>query len=282
MSFNKFSEFEEQEISLKYLNGESSVVLSKIYNVSYSTILRIIRRNNINVRTQPEAQRKYNCDYNFFEDINTEEKAYWLGFIAADGCVNVRKNQSVLTISLQGKDENHLEKFKKNINSTHPIRKYKVNKYNVCSISISNKKLVNDLNKYGIIQNKSLILEFPIIKKEFLNHFLRGYIDGDGGFYPYKKFNKKRNNYYNEYEFSVTSSKNFLEDFQKILIENCSLNETKLKKAGNAFTLRYSGHNQVDRIFNFIYSNCLVYLDRKYIKYIASFADHQSPLIYNV
>ena len=50
-------------------------------------------------------------EYNrhIFDEINSPEKAYWLGFIVADGYLNDDKN--MLRIKLGNKDKSHLEKF---------------------------------------------------------------------------------------------------------------------------------------------------------------------------
>lgn len=50
-------------------------------------------------------------DYNrhIFDIIDSQEKAYWLGFIIADGYLNV--DRRMLRIKLGDKDKNHLEKF---------------------------------------------------------------------------------------------------------------------------------------------------------------------------
>lgn len=50
-------------------------------------------------------------EYNrhIFDEINSSEKAYWLGFIIADGYLNEDKN--MLRIKLGSIDKHHLEKF---------------------------------------------------------------------------------------------------------------------------------------------------------------------------
>ncbi|NIQ14736.1 MAG: hypothetical protein GTO02_10155, partial [Candidatus Dadabacteria bacterium] len=69
---------------------------------------------------------KYKCNGDFFNDINSECKAYWLGFIAADGCVRIdKKGRKYLRIDLSRKDESHLNLFLKDINGTHQLKYYK-------------------------------------------------------------------------------------------------------------------------------------------------------------
>lgn len=78
--------------------------IQKELNLPYSTIvvLRFLKENNLMDKNR--VSRKYKFDENFFENIDTEEKAYWLGFIYADGAVFKR----TLSIRLSTKDIHHL------------------------------------------------------------------------------------------------------------------------------------------------------------------------------
>lgn len=74
-----------------------------------------MRKNGANLK-------KYTAYYAFFKEIDTEEKAYWLGFIAADGFITTRDN--TVGITLGRKDKNHLFKFTKSISATNPVNDY--------------------------------------------------------------------------------------------------------------------------------------------------------------
>ena len=116
----------------------------------------------------------YTLDSNFFETINTERKAYWLGFIQADGAIDgPRENQ--LRIKIQKSDRVLLERFAKDIGYNGPI----IEKLNYCKINITSKKLTDDLKKLGIVRNKTFktsYLSFPNLQ----GHYFRGLFDGDG------------------------------------------------------------------------------------------------------
>lgn len=130
----------------------------------------------------------YNKDY--FEKINTSEKAYWLGFLYADGCITrfykgeVLKSMS-LEITLKDADCEHLIKFKNALESNIPIQhRIITGKYKADRIVVNCTKICNDLIKLGCTPTKSLTLEFPkkdIIPQDFIRDFIRGYFDGDGG-----------------------------------------------------------------------------------------------------
>src|SRR5699024_9205607 len=130
-------------------------------------------------------RQKYKINHNFFDEIDTEEKAYWLGFLYADGCV--REDRGCFRLGLQARDVRHLEKFRESLDSNHTIKE--TNKvtnekiYYGNYIFIHSKKLVKNLVEKGCFENKSLTLKFPsydIVPKHLIYHFIRGYFDGDG------------------------------------------------------------------------------------------------------
>lgn len=135
---------------------------------------------------------------NIFDVIDTEEKAYWLGFIFADGYIDSspldpnKKSVYNFELSLKGNDTEHLNKFnifmgyKGNnvkISDTYCTSQERV-KCQRCRWLIANKHLWETLNSYGCVPKKSLILQFPdesIFKStSLIKHFIRGYFDGDG------------------------------------------------------------------------------------------------------
>lgn len=93
-------------------------------------------------------KRIYKINESYFEKINSQEKAYWLGFIYADGHVT----EQSINISLQVKDINHLQKFLVSINSSHPITTYVIRDKKYCRISISNVKFCRNLKIRNWIQ----------------------------------------------------------------------------------------------------------------------------------
>lgn len=118
--------------------------------------------------------RKYKFDTEYFKTIDSNEKAYWLGFIYADG--NVYKY--TLGIKLAGRDLYVLEKFKQDISASYPIRAVKDKDAYV--IKIYSKELVSQLYLLGVVANKSDKISWPPIKKEFFQAFILGFYDGDG------------------------------------------------------------------------------------------------------
>jgi intein-encoded DNA endonuclease-like protein len=201
-------------------------------------------------------KRKPTYNQDFFETIDTEEKAYWLGFIAADGSISNNKRYRI-RLKLSNKDINHLKKFGNSINFENLIRVTKLSKYNTqaCIISLCSKKMFNDLLDKGIMPRKSLILKPPKnIPRDLLRHWIRGYFDGDGCIH----FQNER------LTFNIVGTIEVL----KFILLNSSL-DLKISIAGNskAFLLRGSG-TKANLFLHYIYDNSLIYMDRKFNLFI--------------
>jgi intein-encoded DNA endonuclease-like protein len=251
------------EIINRYVFGDSCYVLAKQCNCSPQTIYSIIKKSGTQLRTLAEAATKYTHDKDFFNEINTEEKAYYLGLLYADGNVT----NKVISISLQEKDKNILEKLKNYLSYTGPLLIINKigNRQNQIKLSITSSKLVKDLLKHGLYPNKGTTLNFPSTVPEHLqHHFIRGYFDGDGCIYA--------NNISKDYLFSMLGPKDFLIKIQDILISSLAINKTKLYNPKNCkitqlHVLTYQGKQNINKIFSFIYSDATIFLDRKYNKF---------------
>jgi intein-encoded DNA endonuclease-like protein len=246
-----FSEVEKQLIIEKYKNKETISLISKQFNISHQTVTRLLEKENIAL----PGIRKYSCNDTYFKQICTEENAYWLGFLAADG--GVIKNTLILKLAI--KDLYQIEKFNKNIQSTNPIRYCydKKTNNNYPYVQITSKTLIKNLSSYGIVPRKTWSFSFPEnIPNNLIKHFIRGYFDGDGCWRTNKKTEK--------YGFSICSANTMiLKGIQSHLIINCNLNLTKISKSGNTFDLCYSGNKQTSRIAHFLYDDATIFMDRK-------------------
>jgi intein-encoded DNA endonuclease-like protein len=165
---------EYQNMIQKYNDGMSQRDIAKEYGVVPSTVLLIFNKLNVSRHNPYHLWRKYNFNMRFFQQINSEEKAYWLGFIVADGNVH---NQC-LSINLSARDEKHLEKFASAIDYDY-WKDYRSVK-NSCRIRLHSKDMVADLQQFGIVPKKSSKIVVPKIDDGLYRHFFRGYIDGDG------------------------------------------------------------------------------------------------------
>jgi hypothetical protein len=148
------------------------------YKISKSTISKILKTFGIGGRKRVDYNNNlYTCEESFFEKIDCHEKAYWFGFICADGNIYNGK----LQIGLHKKDSMHLKKFCERIKYNGPL----YNDRDCVKLIISRKKIVEDLRLLGISENKTHLIDqsiFDKIPKKFLKSALLGYIDGDGSF----------------------------------------------------------------------------------------------------
>lgn len=208
--------------------------------------------------------RKYTFNTDFFKIIDNEEKAYWLGFISADGYLNKKGN--TLGICLNEKDKNHLEKFKKSIEYTGEIKsrkgKYSIDykETNKVTLEIYSTELSKDLNRLGLDYQKSYSLKAMSIPLTLINHFIRGYFDGDGCVFEYSK---KISTY--NCGFTFTGTKEFLTYVNDNLPEKCK-NLIFDKRTTSSYTLYLASIKRFLITKEFLYKNATIYLDRKYDK----------------
>lgn len=204
-------------------------------------------------------KKRYSLDRDYFEIIDTEEKAYWLGFIYADGCVRKLEGKANVTIGLNPKDEIHLEKFKKCIKSNVPISKYIHPKglYETSRITINSTKMAYDLVKLGCVPNKTYErITIPDIEEGLKIHFIRGFLDGDG-WISIKKSGIGAS------IGMVSNYNNILIDIQNILKSNNISSILRQEKRGH-FTLNIGKKSEQIKFIKLIYDNPNIYLDRKY------------------
>lgn len=180
--------------------------IEKQFNTTRSTVASFLEKKGIKT-TKGNHYRKYFHDETFFENIDTEEKAYWLGFMYADGWIIDKTNrygEDAFGISLKKSDEEHLKKFLKAIKATNPVN-YDNSKQigePLAKVQLTSQKTVDDLIKHGCFKKKTYILRPPtIIDEKLLYHFIRGFFDGDGSIV---KSGGKYYEKYHKYEFSAT------------------------------------------------------------------------------
>lgn len=260
-----FSEEQLNDIKESYINGESSVKIGKRYNCDHHVILKFLHKMNVNV-DQKRFVRKYSLDENYFDNIDTPNKAYILGFLYADGHNSIDK--STVTMSLQEEDKKILEDIRKEIKSERQLEfinrsdmhyggyNYK-NQYRLLMFS---KHMCKSLEKNGMVQNKSLVLEFPDISEDLYSHFIRGCFDGDGTI-------GKNDGY-----FGLVSTKQFVKAVDEIFKKELGVIHSKIVespcKNGITHELRYCRKSETKLIFDWLYKDAELYLDRKYEKYL--------------
>lgn len=177
---------QEQSVIDLYNSGVSTPKIAKLFGCSNPSVINVLKRNSVPVGKK-YSYRKYLLRENMFDVIDTEEKAYWLGFVYADGCVN--KKMTTLSIGLSAVDAEHLEKFRDVISPGRPVYRYtRVAEWNGnkklahgATLSIWSRNISISLHNVGVSKERQEPEKlFAAIPDELFHHWLRGYFDGDG------------------------------------------------------------------------------------------------------
>jgi len=205
--------------------------------------------------------KKYNYDESIFSDIKTEEEAYWLGFIMADGC-NI--NNKILRIDI--KDKGHLEKLSSLIypDGDKPIQERDLGFGPIYMFSCAVVKIVGNLNNYGIVPRKSNIANLPKLNKKVYRHFIRGLFDGDGNLYY--SYSHKHSPKYRGYQYSIVGSYKLIKGVQELIKEQTNI-DIKFYTMKNIFRILKKGNKSIMTIMDWMYKDSTIHLDRKYKQY---------------
>jgi intein-encoded DNA endonuclease-like protein len=232
--------------------------VAKSFNVSLRPIVRILKKNNIEL-----TNRRYDVNHSFFEVIDTEEKAYWLGFLYADGCVRKTKSGSQVVLKLTIKDEEHLVMFKNNVESEHKISYYEnktISKKGTpstsknCIIRINSNDMVEDLIDKGCTPRKTFTIDYPNIDEKFYKDFIRGYYDGDGNFF----YSEKTKMSVVTIVCASPNFRNFLIDVMSRIPNVGIIHENKEK-----YTIKIVNILGIINFLDYIYNDSKIYLTRK-------------------
>ena len=194
----------------------------------------------------PRPRNRTALNHNFFHDIDSEPKAYWLGFLMADGCVHdtMKKGCLQLSVHLASKDLGHLEKLRMALGIVKPVYVW----HNSIRLAASSDHLCNDLIRHGCTPRKSLTLRFPSIIPTMLPHFIRGYFDGDGCACIC----------HDRLFISFVGTQSFLNSLR----HHCRIVRS-LCRRGNIYTLSINKITDLQHIVTMMYDTATVYLERK-------------------
>lgn len=240
-----FSEEQIKNIVERYNNGDSCPKIGQDYNVSPQTINRLLCKNNIII-----SNRKHNFNEDYLKKIDSAEKAYWVGFIAADGYVHEKRG--FMRIKLQECDYDHLVKFVQAINGDINMIKYEY--HNITGnkqyyAEVNSRKFIDNLINLNIRQGKSSGKEqLSPIPKRYIRDYIRGLWDGDG--------------HIDDKCLDLISSIEVLEFVQKYLNEECYINIGKICDHCNTYRI-FICKNRDKVLQHLYYKNCIS-LDRKY------------------
>lgn len=256
-----------------YLSGKDTYQVAEECESNQTFVLNTLKQHNIPRRSTYSYTTKYIPNEKFFDMIDSEEKAYTLGFFYADGNNYVKGNHSYeVSIKLQEGDRAILERFRDMLSPQSEVyfsKKQKETYQNQYGLRINSKLMAEQLIKLGCVRAKSLILTFPewLIDPKLQQHFIRGYFDGDGSLYSKKPSHTGHINY----EWKLTSTDMFCAKVKQIIEDTLKIRsyQSICHPKDNKITskLTVGGNRQIRKVLDWLYSGATIYLERKYQKY---------------
>lgn len=260
----KLTEKDKIRIAELYKKNVSTKIIAEQFGVTRGGILYILRKRKVLLRPK-HKWNKYYFNEHFFDVIDTEEKAYILGFLYADGC-NYEKYRKI-SVELAARDVDILEKIKKAINSDYILYEWyritkKKEKRRYLSLSLCSEHFSKRCFELGLVHRKSKILKFPnpkMVSDELLRHFIRGYFDGDGSISFYK----------NRPSMSIIATTVFCNDLKRVVNDCIGVHGAIIpnnETVGMSY-FRIGTTFGVLEFFEWLYKDATIFLDRKYNKY---------------
>ena len=264
---NRYRRIENQ----KYLNikcESNREIIKRLYQDCHWTFYKIGMLCYVSDKTAKKYCVEYgvenlytrncNCYNNYFQNIDSIDKAYFLGLFFADGSVQNKNNHYTFSLIFTYSDKYIIEKFLEyskfegKIYTTH-----KNDKKPRVQLNINSRNVVESLIKLGCVPNKSHAdhLDIPILPEHLIPHFIRGYFDGDG--IAYSNGNLGFCGHYN----MITFIHNYFKD------KVSSKTNPYYNESNNIYYLTY-GKYASQQIVDIIYENKKdLFLTRKYEKY---------------
>lgn len=260
----KISEELKAEIINYYLSTPMSIkAVGNKFGICNPTVSKILK----DVPKYTKAQIKNpNFNENFFEDINSEYKAYFLGLLISDGNVFKKENnsnrQASISITLDLKDEYMLLKFKEILGASTNVG---YDGRGCGQIAVRSNTMAKDLEKYGVIPQKTAHTYLPNINSKYMPHLLRGILDGDGSIQAHKVGNRFL------HDISFCGTHRLMQDISNISAKYLPLKviptvyDYKNRKLSE---IKFKNYDDCILFGDWIYNNATIYLTRKYEKYL--------------
>ena len=199
----------------------------------------------------------YRFDDTYFDVIDTEAKAYWLGFITADGCVRTAGSSHQLTVKLMVSDAPHLEKLKAALSADYPIKSGE--RRGVAgawaALGVSSPRMTDSLARLGVTPRKSLTVQPWDGPAGLMRHYWRGLFDGDGCI--------SRETARNKWMLAFCGSEACVRAFANWARGICEATSQPSPRC-NIWYWKVAGLAAPQALAREMYGDALVYLDRKH------------------
>jgi hypothetical protein len=268
----------EEDILRRYAARESGVAIANALGTTKTTVYNVLRRHGKARRSISEASHPPDFRHDYFSRIDCEPKAYWLGFIVADGCVN--NGGRAVTFTAAERDAGHLALFRDEVRSVAAVglydyrtRPFKMDgvvyqrkdgtpteQQRKATLAIGSIQMCSDLIGLGVTPAKSLTATVPVIRDDLYRHFWRGVVDGDGCI---SQYSTRR-----VWELSLVGSKEIVAGFSAFA-NGVTSTRAMPRQRRNIWVIKYSGRALPARIARELYDNTTVALARKSEKALA-------------
>jgi hypothetical protein len=260
----------------EHLKGMTILELSKKYKCSVMNIYSYFYKYGMKLNKDIPRFRKTIVNHNYLDEIDTEDKAYFLGMMLADGYMN---KENRFAIGLKISDKYLVEKMFAYFCSGYKGSFGKINnEVNNFVMGCTSERIFEKLCENGCIRNKTIKkFKVPDINKDYFRHFIRGYFDGDGS------ISNRKNRSLQKQIYICSIDENFLLELQEKLklfsIETRIFKEVRegkplktpngktLTNCKNMYKLQINDHINRLKFFEFLYKDCTIKLERKYNLY---------------
>ncbi len=260
-------------LRLIYLGSKiSGKELQQITGCSKTQLSRVMK-SVMNKRDILDIRNR-NTVENYFEHIQTEEQAYYLGFFIADGCIKyIDGKKPIATFTLQDTDRYIAERFSEAINNPYKLScSTKIRDTGYVSVwytmRITSQKIVSSLEEIGAGYGKSY-REIPILPVNLTRHLVRGLFDGDGSFYYRRSHPEDPNSVSIRGCVELLGFPTIIEDLQMIL-NDIGVSKYSLRKSDTAtqlYAIRMERKDDIKLFYNYMYSDSHICLERKKKKF---------------
>lgn len=264
----------DEMVSLFQTGLYTYVDLGKKFGITGTQVGRLFSKRGIKARSLSEIFRKYPIKEDYFDNMDSPEKLYFLGWLYSDGYNNIRNN--AVQLSLKEDDKDILVKLNNLIQPTKPLGYIDMSKQrerptsfrnskNCYRLSIVNKHISQRLVELGVTQAKTFTITFPEwIEEPLLGHFIRGIMDGDGCICKNLR----------QAEVSLTGTLSFCTRLGEILKQRFDIDvEIKARHPERNNTIRQlrlkGGLDKIMLFLDWIYKDSTIHLQRKYDLYLA-------------
>ena len=262
-NLSELSESEKDRIVEKYFECDMRIVdMAKFFKVTKRTVPALLKIRGINTA----RKNRYTLNEHYFDKVDTERKAYWLGYLFADGFVGNEKFNNIV-FSQKQSDGYIVKEFANDIEFTGKTRISKrpggfENSGKSVVLNFSSEIMAKALGHLKMYTCKSMTIEdLPPIKDDLMRHFVRGYFDGDGSVSRHLKYiNKKGKSIYSRH-CDMIGTQPFLEKIASLVSAESFFSDSHTPG------MKYLNFNKIDSmtsLYHYMYDGATVYLKRKF------------------